>query len=358
VVEKPSLAYVSPYYDPAVPSGANRRFDEICRRLLRDYGDNFTLVVSRGAIPEWWDGKNLVAVDYRFNHASKVSATREIARALDRLPPSLVIMESLPLPLRALKRHTHFQTAYDFRYFYSFSKGAVYRLLFTRYLRQQWRRCQYIITCSDASIDELERHVSYPRERVVKSFFGINPDIFDVPHVPAEDKEYDLIYVGHFDGHKNHARLIDALGLMDSGLKVLFVGVDNGLLGSLKQRAVKLGLTNIQFTTVREERKVWDLYTRSRAFVSPSVYEGFGMPTIEALALGLPVVLSDIRVFHEVGRDLATYFDPRDPRDIAAKLAGALGDPTPPDRDKVRAHLEQFTWDEIYKELQDDLQRR
>lgn len=351
------IVYVNPYYNPAVPSGANRRVNELIPRFVRDYGDNFTLIVTKGMAPLGWNGKNLIEVDYRFDHKSKFTAVKQISDALDDLPSSIVIVESIPVPLRALKRHVHFQVAYDFRYFYPFSKSFLYRLFFSQYLKWEWGHSQFMVTCSEFSIDELARHVGYPKERVVKSFFGINEKIFDVPHLPSEQKEYDLIYVGHFDGHKNHAPLIDALGQMGKNLKVLFIGVDNGLLASLKERAEKLGLANISWLTVKDEKKVWEYYTKSRVFTSPSIYEGFGMPTIEALALGLPVVLSDIKVFHEVGGGLATYFDPHDPKDIAKKLTAALAGPTPPDKAKVRAQLDPFLWENIYKKFREDIVR-
>lgn len=349
------IVYASPYYDPAVPSGANRRFDEICRRLLQDYGDRFTLIVARGKTPSWWSGKNLVQVDYRFDHASKFAAAREIGRVLDSLPPSIVVLESIPIPLQSLKRHHHFQTAYDFRYFHSFSKNALYRMVFSHYLKYQWRRAQHIVTCSEFSIRELESHVGYPRARIVKSYFGINEKIFEAPR--DRTKEYDIIYVGHFDRHKNHAPLIEALALLDKNLKVLFVGVDNGLQRSLEARTKALGLTHVSFVTVREEAKVWELYAKSRLFVSPSLYEGFGMPTIEALALGLPVALSDIPVFHEVGGDLATYFDPRNPSDIAEKLREVLSRATAPSPERVREHLKPYLWPEIYRHFLADIRR-
>ena len=106
------IIYVSPYYDPKVPSGANRRFDEVCKRFLADYGESFTLMVSRGKVPEWWNGKNLVEIDYEFNHLSKFKAEKQIASELDKRPPSIVIMESIPIPFKALARHKHFQAAY------------------------------------------------------------------------------------------------------------------------------------------------------------------------------------------------------------------------------------------------------
>ena len=351
------IVYISPYYDPKVPSGANRRFDEICKRLLSDFGDNFTLMVSKGKVPGWWNGGNLIEINYEFNHLSKFKAEKEITNALNKLPPSIVIMESIPIPFRALKRHKHFQAVYDFRYFYGFSKSFFYRLFFTQYLKYQWRNCQHIITCSEFSIDELNRHIGYPRTQVVKSFFGINDEIFNVARPSMDQKEYDLIYVGHFDGHKNHAPLIEALGMMDKQVKVLFIGVDNGKLEELKTQAVGLGLQNITFTKINDEKKIWEMYTKSKVFVSPSIYEGFGMPTIEALALGLPVVLSDIKVFHEVAGDLATYFDPYNPLDIKAKLEAALKDPIPPEKEKVRNQLDQFTWGNIYKNFMEDLKK-
>jgi glycosyltransferase involved in cell wall biosynthesis len=116
-------------------------------------------------------------------------------------------------------------------------------------------------------------------------------------------------------------------------------------------------LSRVVFTTVRHEREVWELYTKSKLFVSPSLYEGFGMPTIEALALGLPVAVSDIPVFHEVAGDLATYFDPRDPSDIAAKLGPMLADPKPPDPELVRRVLAPYFWSAIYGAFVDDLFR-
>jgi len=349
------VVYVSPYYDPKLHSGSNNRFNEICSRLSKDFGDRFTLIVAKGKVPEWWDGKNLIEVDYRFTHLSKFTAARQIGQALDRLPPSTVIVESIPIPLHALARHRHFQVAYDFRYFHQASKGLAYRLLFSEYLKYEWRHSQHMVTCSDFSIEELEHFVGYPRERVLKSFFGINERILDVSHLPADKKEFDVIYVAHFDKHKNHAALIDALALLDPNLKVRFVGSDCGLRSSLMERAKGCGLTNVTFGTVRDDRDLWEIYTKTRLFVSTSLYEGFGMPTIEALALGLPVVISDIKVFHEVGGDLATYFDPRDPKDIAEKIKIALADPTAPDQVKIRAHLEPYLWENIYKKFVSDL---
>ncbi len=350
------VIYVSPYYDPKVYSGGNRRFGELVSRFKRDLGGKFTLVVTKGKAPENWDGK-LVEIAYEFNHVSKFSAAKEIAEFLDSQPPSIVILESVPIPFAALKRHVHFQVAYDFRYFTGDSKGFLYRMAFSQYLKNQWSRSQFMVTCSDFSIDELKKYVGYDPKRVVKSFFGIDENVFDIAKEPAPAKEIDIIYVGHYEKRKNHEALVRAVALIDKNLKVFFIGRDNGLEMSLKELCKELGLTNVEFGKSVDDKTLWNLYRKSRVFAYPSTYEGFGIPTIEALALGVPAVISDVPVFHEVGGDLVTYFDPLDPKDIAEKIKARLADGAVPPPEKVRAHLEQFFWENIYKTFVDDLQK-
>jgi glycosyltransferase involved in cell wall biosynthesis len=351
------IVFLAPYYDPTLATGANRRIDEICRKAWNDFGDHFSLIVAKDKRPPWMTSGNVFEVDYKRTVVGRFLATRRISRLLDRLAPSIVVSDWIPVPFRSFRRHVQIQAAWDFRYFRSESRSTLYRLAFHRFLVRQWRRSQYMMTCSEFSIGELERFISYPRDRVITSFFGINEQIFDVPHLPADRKEYDLIYVATFDTHKNHAPLIEALALLPKELKVLLVGHDAGTQRQLMERAKQCGLINVTFTAVREERQVWELYTKSRLFISPSLYEGFGMPTIEALALGLPIALSDIPIFHEVAGDLATYFDPKDPHDIARTIDSLLGNGQPPDPEVVRGRLHPFLWDTIYSKFIQDLSR-
>lgn len=350
------VIYVNPYYDPNIASGGNRRMDELVRRFSRDLGENFTLIVSKGKIHPDWDIKNIIEVDYCFNHLSKLSTMRSIGQILDKQPPSIVIIESVPIPFSSLKRHVHFQVAYDFRYFTGDSKGFFYRLAFTTYLKNQWKRSQYMVTCSDFSIDELKKYVGYDPRRVVKSFFGIDERVLDIAKESAPEKAYDIIYVGHYEKRKNHEALIRAIALIDKNLRVFFIGRDNGLELSLKNLCSELGLTNVEFGKSVDDKTLWNLYCKSKVFAYPSIYEGFGIPTIEALALGVPAVISDIPVFHEVGDDLVTYFNPNDPADIAEKIKARLLDGKVPARDAVEKQLEQFFWENIYKKFLTDLE--
>lgn len=349
------IVYISPYYDPNVASGANRRFNEICERFLREYGDNFTLIVARGMAPKWWNGKNLIEVDYKFNHISKFRAMREIGKALDALPPSIVIIESVPIPYRSLKRHIQFQVAYDFRYFTGQSKGFFYRLAFSQYLKSQWKRAEFFVTPTDFSIAELEKYVGYDKRRVVKSYFGINEKLINEASHESVQKTIDILYVGHFEKRKNHIPLLRAIAKIDTALTVMLIGVDNGMQKELEELSKELMLSHVTFQTLNNDQELWKIYRQSRVFAYPSVYEGFGIPLIEALALGIPVVCADVPVFHEVGANLVDFFDPYSPEDIAEKIKTRLTDAKTPSYEKVRAHLLKFTWDEIYRVFVKDL---
>ncbi len=352
------VVYVSPYFDPTVISGANRRFDELTRRFARDLCENFTLIVAKDKAPAWWKGHNngarLVEVNYAFNHKSKFSAAREIGRVLEELPPSIVIIESVPIPYAALERHAHFQVVYDFRYFTGESRGLLYRLFLSPYLKRQWARAEYMVTCSEFSIRELEKYIGFDPKRVVKSFFGIHEELVDIGDTPLPPKELDMFYAAHFEKRKNHEPLIRAIALVDKNMKVLFTGADNGLRGHLENLAKSLGLVNVRFGRI-SDTELWETYRKAHLYASPTVYEGFGIPVIESLALGTPVIASDLPFSHEVGGDLISYFDPHSPEDIARSIREQLAHPRALSRADIRAHMQQFLWENIYKKFADDL---
>ncbi len=85
------------------------------------------------------------------------------------------------------------------------------------------------------------------------------------------------------------------------------------------------------------------LYEAAACFVFPSFYEGFGLPPLEALALGCPVVASATASMPEVLGDVVFYCDPSKPEDIAEQIQRAID--TPPDRENNMKHAAKFTWE-------------
>jgi glycosyltransferase involved in cell wall biosynthesis len=353
--ERIGIIYCSPYYNPAEPSGANRRFNELCTRFDGEFGNRFELIVAKDKRPSGLAGAVVHEIDYKPKSLlSRLKAQRQIAGILNDRPPSLFINEFLPVPFRSVGRHCHFQVVYDLRHFTN-DQTYFYRLRHTLPRKREWGRSQCIVTCSDFTRSELSKYCRRLPDEILISYFGINDDLLHHTEHAVEAKDIDILFVGHFEMRKNHANLLKAIALINPELRVTLIGVDNGLKQRLETLALQLKLTNTKFFSVNDDHKLWSYYRRSRLFVSPSNYEGFGIPVIEAMALGTPVACSNIPIFREVGQSAVTYFNQTDPDDMARVIENALYDGRPLNPKESRRLLGKFSWDTIYDVFVEDL---
>jgi glycosyltransferase involved in cell wall biosynthesis len=210
------------------------------------------------------------------------------------------------------------------------------------------RRSQIVITISEHARQTLiERHHLAP-ERVRAIHLAVDHDTF-TPGDRTSRGGY-LLYPARPWRHKNHARLFEAFAQLRRDrpeLRLVLTG--EGDFGTLPEGVEARGRVS------RDE--LVDLYRGSAALVFPSLYEGFGIPVLEAMACGCPVACSNTTSLPEVTGDAARLFDPRDPGDIAAAVDDVLRDPDPwSARGLERAKL--FTWDacarahdEVYREV-------
>ena len=106
--------------------------------------------------------------------------------------------------------------------------------------------------------------------------------------------------------------MLRAISSIEQPLNVTFLGKDLGVKAEIEKQASKLDKHVITFLDSVSEDDLTALYQNSKIFISPSLYEGFGMPILEAYAYGCKVICSDIFVFHEVLGSKATYFDAED----------------------------------------------
>ncbi len=156
-----------------------------------------------------------------------------------------------------------------------------------------------------------------------------------------------FLYVGNAYPHKNLEILIDAFAALGGDTTLVLVGKDDYFYKRLKQseRVKTLG-NRIVFKTSVSDRELGSLYRDAQAFVFPSLMEGFGLPAIEALAHGCPVICSDIPVFHEILGEAATYFDPNDVDRLTKILAVALEK-----RPRVDGSIvKKYSWQKMAKE--------
>lgn len=167
-----------------------------------------------------------------------------------------------------------------------------------------------------------------------------------------------VLYTGGADKRKNLPRLIEAYAALPANMReahqMVFAGkMPEGDIARFKHRARSAGLNDNEliFTGYVTEEELVQLYNLCQLYVFPSWHEGFGLPALEAMACGAPVIGANTSSLPEViGLD-AALFDPFDAISIAEKLAEALADET--FRQRLRAHgveqAKKFSWDETAK---------
>jgi glycosyltransferase involved in cell wall biosynthesis len=197
--------------------------------------------------------------------------------------------------------------------------------------------------------------------------FGVEPNEQDVVRVRERYQLHDefVLYAGNVKPHKNLERVIDAFHLVRQRgldhLKLVMIGDDISKYAALRRAVHRYQLHKyVRFLGYLPEETLAVMYRLAAVFVFPSLYEGFGLPPLEAMASGTPVVTSNLSSLPEVAGDAAELVDPYDPSAIAEGIYRVL---TNVDlrcalRRKGLARARQFSWEssvrrvrEIYGEV-------
>ncbi|MEO0086364.1 MAG: glycosyltransferase family 1 protein [candidate division WOR-3 bacterium] len=175
------------------------------------------------------------------------------------------------------------------------------------------------------------------------------------PNVHLDDLAASLrpfvLYVGCLYPHKNLLRLMSAYKqvCLNSSVRLVIAGTDIPVWVSRTRNAI--ARENLEGRVVMlgevSDAELAGLYRQCEAFVFPSLYEGFGLPVLEAMSNGAPVVCSNASSLPEVAGDSAVYFDPRDANDIARALMFVLANPAEAGRMRESGHARSlaFSWD-------------
>ena len=228
------------------------------------------------------------------------------------------------------------------------SKSLLLRTYMNRRLPAALKRAARVVCVSHATRDDLLRH--YPRTnreivRVVHN--GVDLDLFHPDPSESGDQPFVAV-VGNQDPRKNIHTLLEAFPRFRARMRPCrLVMVGPG-------RRPDDKLPAVDFIGYLEENALASLYRRALMVVQPSIYEGFGLPVLEAMACGAPVACADIAVFREVAGECAQYFDPRS----ATSIANAMEDLARDEALRVRlsndgiAHAAKFSWDRTAEKLE------
>lgn len=198
--------------------------------------------------------------------------------------------------------------------------GWSYRTVYGLLLPILTRQARRVLTVSEFSKREIIKEYSISSDKIVI----VSPAPKNRPHSdidPGVDGKY-VIAVSSIDPRKNFGILVKAFAKRpNDGVKLIVVGGANKVFGDT---VVDQSDDRIQFLGRVSDERLDALYRNASLYVCSSLYEGFGIPALEAMQHGCPVAVSDIEVFHEVLADNAVYFNPTDPDDIADKITEAL----------------------------------
>jgi glycosyltransferase involved in cell wall biosynthesis len=220
-----------------------------------------------------------------------------------------------------------------------------FRTRFTALARDAALRADAIIAVSRHTACQVEQllHVDPSRIRVVHH--GVNP----VPLVQAEKPARPfLLHVGALQTRKNLLRLVEAFETLPEDLDLVLAGSDGYGAPAIHDRIATSPVRNrIRCLGYVDPHQLHTLYRTAAVLVFPSLDEGFGLPILEAMSAGLPVVTSHAGATAEVAGDAALLVDPADASAIAAGVRRTLDDSALRDR-LIRdglARSAEFTWD-------------
>lgn len=234
---------------------------------------------------------------------------------------------------------------------YSRTFRTWYRVLFTGL----GRSARGILTDSEFSQRELVRRAKIPERKLKVVYLGreqflevrSDPGILD--RHALHERPF-LLAVGSSSPHKNFGTLVRALqNLGVTPFSVVIAGGSN-LRVHAASGTLPESVTHVGFVSDGELRA---LYEHAAGFVHPAYYEGFGIPPLEAMTLGCPVLVSRAASLPEVCGDAALYFDPFSEDDIAAKIQTFMQDKSLQTRLRARggAQAERFSWDRTTRDV-------
>jgi glycosyltransferase involved in cell wall biosynthesis len=198
-----------------------------------------------------------------------------------------------------------------------------------------------VLTVSEASKRDILRYFRVPESRIdviynaIDERFWLEPDVEEVNRVRERYRLTDpfVLYAGNIKPHKNLERLIEAFHLMrhdDPNLKdvqLLIIGDEISKYATLRRAVHSHKLhKHVRFFGFVSDQTLAALYRLANVFVFPSLYEGFGLPPLEAMASGTPVITSNVSSLPEVVGDAALMIDPYDAAAIADAMKRVLTD--------------------------------
>ena len=220
-------------------------------------------------------------------------------------------------------------------------------LYFRYYIPQVLGQAEHIICNSRATAQDIRNFYKIPEDKITPILLAYDANHFRYLDLPTSNY---FLYIGRYDPYKNLARLIEAFAtLSNCGDRELWLAgsADQRYTPILMEQVERLGLKNrVKFLEYVPSAQLPTLINQAIALVFPSLWEGFGLPVLEAMACGTPVITSNISSLPEVAGDAAILVNPYNVGEIADAMQAIATDSGLRSRlsDASLARASQFSW--------------
>jgi len=232
----------------------------------------------------------------------------------------------------------------------------------TKWTKYSIKKAKGIFTISQASKGDIIKTYGVSGQRVVVTYPGIRQGLMikdkglsmdEIRKKHGVNDKY-VLFVGTLQPRKNIARLIEAFSKLNkSDLNLVIVGKKGWKFEEILAAPEKFGVGNkVKFLDSVTDEDLPAFYKNAICFVLPSLYEGFGLPVLEAMQYGCPVIASNVSSLPEAGGNAALYVDPLDAGDIAKKLELMINDNDLRQKFIKRGYVQvkKFSWEKTARE--------
>jgi len=223
------------------------------------------------------------------------------------------------------KRCKYVLTIHDMTFFtHPEVHTLITRMYYKIFMGKAAKKADKIICVSEYTKNEVMRLLGVPEEKLIVSLESCDERFVQIE---GERKKY-VLFVGMLEPRKNVVRLIEACKSLPEPYKLLVAGKKGWMCNEIFEKVKTLGMENkVEFLGYVEDEKLPKLYQEATVFVYPSLHEGFGIPVLEAMRCGCPVITSNVSSLPEVGGEAALYVKPKDVVELEGQILKVIGDP-------------------------------
>lgn len=235
----------------------------------------------------------------------------------------------------------------------------VFRSLYWLMIRVAIAKSKTVITPTEYVKSELVKMSRKQKTKAVVTYEAADQAGGEItPYDELAGKDF-IMYTGRAAPHKNLKTLVDGFGILKANgknkdLHLVFVGGDKNY-QLLEKYTNKKKIEDVHFAGYTPDPELNWMYANTKGYIFPSLSEGFGLPGLEAMVHGAPVVSSNATCLPEIYGDAALYFNPNNPEDLAMKIERILSDKSYRNQlaTKGKKQVKKYSWDRMAEQTLD-----